>query len=144
MSLCTKCRSIPPELITSANLLPYTGHEIIRVEHHASWTDLKKSASEGCPCCQALIFLIGIEEAPAILIPIILEKNHWQSFAINYQPQEEPTWLSPQSVIAKIIPGEWSEFLFLELVLGFNSSTRDFGCCSLTTPKRWGASKQLR
>jgi hypothetical protein len=116
----------PPELITSADWPPYTGHEIIRVEHHASWKDLKNSASEGCPCCQALIFLIGIEEAPEIQAPILLEKNHWQSFAINYQPQGELTWRLPQSVIAKIVPGDWSELLFLGLVLEFKSSTQEF------------------
>jgi hypothetical protein len=112
MALCAQCRSIPPELITSADWPPYTDHENIRVEHHASWTDLKNSASAGCPCCQALIFLIGIEEAPAIQIPILLEKNHWESFVVHYQPSEEPGWLLPQSVYAETVPGKWSELLF--------------------------------
>jgi hypothetical protein len=113
MALCTKCSSIPPELITSADWPPYADHEIIRVEHHASWTDLKTSATAGCPCCQALIFLIGIEEAPAIQIPILLEKNHWGSFEVNYQPFGEPGWLLPKSVYAGTVPTKWSELPFL-------------------------------
>jgi hypothetical protein len=121
MALCAKCRSIPPELITSADWPPYTSHASICVEHHASWTDLKDSASAGCPCCQALIFLIGIEEAPSIQIPILLEKTHWESFNIRYQPSEVEGggWLLPQSVYSEIVPGEWSKLRFLRFDFRF-------------------------
>ncbi len=81
--------------------------------------DLKTSANAGCLCCQALIFLIGIEEAPAIQIPIRLEKNHWESFEVHYQPFEEPSWLLPKSVYAGTVPGEWSELRFLGLNFRF-------------------------
>ncbi|KAK4441897.1 heterokaryon incompatibility protein-domain-containing protein [Podospora aff. communis PSN243] len=111
MALCAKCLLIPPKLITSAGWAPYSGGDAIRVEHRASWTDLKRSAEDGnCPCCGALLFLIGIDEAPAgPPVPIVLQKTHWQSFDVQYRQSSD--YPLHKSLRGSLVPAEWSSRL---------------------------------